>query len=53
MCIFLGENSVSKTENPQSSPTFKSRPKVCKEEVGDTAVLLCRVNNIGISVMNQ
>ena len=45
--IFLGGNSVSDIANQHLSPSFKSMPTVYKEEVGDTAVLLCKVNNLG------
>lgn len=41
-------------DNPSSqfpSLSFKSRPQVYREEVGETAVLLCRVNNLGDSII--
>ena len=40
----LGENSNPEHHVP---PSFKTNPKVYKEEIGDTAILLCKVKNLG------
>ena len=37
----------NKDEGTKIPPTFKSGPKVYKEELGTTALLLCKVNNLG------
>ena len=42
-----GVKRISEDTKQQILPSFKSRSKVYKEEIGDTAVLLCKVNNLG------
>ena len=44
-----GGTRRNKIKDPGSRipPTFKSGPRVYKEELGTTALLLCKVNNLG------
>ena len=39
--------SKIKDSGSRIPPTFKSGPRVYKEELGTTALLLCKVNNLG------
>ncbi|XP_023337137.1 lachesin isoform X2 [Eurytemora carolleeae] len=48
-----GGTRRNKIKDPGSRipPTFKSGPRVYKEELGTTALLLCKVNNLGDSII--
>jgi len=50
-CTQLGGSSISENSKQQFPPSFKSRPIVYKEEIGETAVLLCKVKNLGDSII--
>ena len=52
LVFFLGGSIYSENTKQQILPSFKSRAKVYKEEIGETTVLLCKVNNLGELLLN-
>ena len=38
---------MSKISKQNIQPSFQSKGKVYQEEIGETAVLLCKVQNLG------
>jgi hypothetical protein len=45
------ENSDGRVENVR--PTFQTGARTYREEVGSTALLLCKVNNLGTIFYNK
>ena len=52
LVFFLGGSDFSENTKQQNLPSFKSRAKVYKAEIGETTVLLCKVNNLGELLLN-
>jgi len=46
-----GRSSNLGSSKQQLSPSFISRQNIYKEEIGDTALLLCKVKNLGSSII--